>query len=164
LVAPQADDLRPLYRTVLALGAVAVLILVLGVLELIYFEPPGQRTTNRAHIAGVYRYNPATNETSGKDSESFSRTDDFAAVVDWSSLPSTLVVGARWYDGFGDTVGGVGPAEAGQLSGREIVPVQTPSGQPQNLPGHYLFVVERYAGTQPVEVLGRRIVLVKRVG
>jgi hypothetical protein len=30
------------------------------------------------------------------------------------------------------------------------------------LPGHYLFVVERYSRGQPVEVLGRRIVLVRR--
>jgi hypothetical protein len=164
VAAAQLDDLTPIYRTVLALGGVAVLILVLGVVEFVYFEPPGQRTANSAHIQGVYSYDPRTKETSGSDSHSFSRTQDFAAVVDWSSLPPDLVAGARWYDGFGDTVGGVGPAPASELVGRETVPVQSPQGQQQNLPGDYLFVVERYSGGQPVEVLGRRIVLVRRVG
>ena len=45
--------------------------------------------------------------------------------------------------------------------GREVVPVEVPSGEERNLPGHYLFVVERYKNGQPVEVIGRRIVLVK---
>jgi hypothetical protein len=30
------------------------------------------------------------------------------------------------------------------------------------LPGHYTFVVERYAGGVPVEVIARRIVMVDR--
>jgi hypothetical protein len=163
VVAAAPDDIRPLYRTIVAFGVVAVVILVLGVLEFVYFEPPGQRTTNTAHVKGVYLYDARTHETQGGDQQSFSRTQDFAAVVDWSTLPSDLVVDARWYDSFGDTVGGVGPAPAGQLQNHDVVPVETPSGATENLPGHYLFVVERVSGGQPVEVLARRIVLVRRV-
>jgi hypothetical protein len=163
-VAAAADDVRPLYRTILALGALAVLILLLGAVEFIYFEPFGQRTGNQAHIVGVFAYNPRTGETSGRDQSTFSRDEDLAAVVDWSSLPSELVVGARWYDSFADIVGSAGPAPAGQLAGHQVVPVQAPRSGERNLPGHYLFVVERYSNGQPVEVLGRRVVLVERTG
>jgi hypothetical protein len=163
VAAAAQDDVRPLYRTILALGVVAIVILVVGVVQFVYFEPPGQRTTNTAHVKGVYVYDPRTHETQDGDRQNFSRDQDFAAVVDWSSLPSNLIVGARWYDSFGDTVGGAGPAPAAQLQGHEVVPVETPSGTAQNLPGHYLFVVERYSSGQPVEVLARRIVLVRRV-
>jgi hypothetical protein len=45
-----------------------------------------------------------------------------------------------------------------------VVPVETPEGEQANLPGDYLFVVERFSHGQPVEVLARRIVLVRRVG
>jgi hypothetical protein len=164
VVAAGLDDIRPLYRIILALGALAILILVVGVVEFVYFEPPGQRTTNTAHVKGVYAYDTKTKQTSGHDSHSFSSNQDFAAVVDWSSLPAGLVVAARWYDDFGDEVGGAGPAPAGQLVGREVVPVETPEGEQANLPGDYLFVVERFSHGQPVEVLARRIVLVRRVG
>ena len=38
------DDLRPLYRVILALGLVAVLILAFGFALLLKFAPPGQRS------------------------------------------------------------------------------------------------------------------------
>jgi hypothetical protein len=42
------------------------------------------------------------------------------------------------------------------------VPVIVPPGLHHSLPGHYSFVVERLKDGRPVEVLGRRIVLVER--
>ena len=164
MAAAAADDLRPLYRTILALGALALGILLLGAIEFVYFEPLGQRTSNQARIEGVFVYDPQTRQTAGEDKQSFSREQDFAAVVDWQSLPPDLLVGARWFDSFGDVVGTVGPAPAGRLAGQEVVPVGVPEGEERNLPGHYLFVVERYRNDQPVEVIGRRIVLVQRTG
>jgi hypothetical protein len=86
----------------------------------------------------------------------------FAAVVDWSSLPKNIVVDARWYDAFGNVVGSVGPATPDQLASQTIVPVKVPPGFQHNLPGHYIFVVERYEGGVPVEVIGRRVILVER--
>ena len=164
MAAAGADDVRPLYRTILALGAVALGILLLGGIEFVYFEPLGERTSNQVRIEGVFVYDPQTKQTRGADKDSFSRDQDLAAVVDWSSLPPDLVVGANWYDSFGDVVGSAGPAPARELAGQEVVPVAAHSGQERNLPGHYLFVVERYENGQPVEVLGRRIALVKRSG
>ena len=164
MAAAAVDDVRPLYRTILALGGLAIGILLLGAIEFVYFEPFGERTTNQAHIEGVFVYDPQTKEVKGDDSDSFNREQAFAAVVDWQDLQPELVVGARWYDSFGDVVSSSGPAPAGRLPAREVIPVAVPSGQERNLPGHYLFVVERYKDGQPVEVLGRRIVLVKRTG
>jgi hypothetical protein len=164
VAAAAVDDVRPLYRTILAFGALAVVILVAGAVEFIYFEPLGQRTANQARIEGVFVYDPQTKSTVGKDQDSFSRDQAFAAKVDWQSLPGDLVVGARWYDSFGDVVTDVGPAPASQLADHDVIAVEVPSGEEQNLPGHYLFVVERYRNGQAVEVLGRRIVLVKRTG
>ena len=158
-----ADDVRPLFRTILALGALALVILTVGFAEFVYFEPPGQRTATQARIEGVYAYDSSAKDVKGADRDSFNRDESFAAVVDWASLPPDLVAGARWYDSFGDVVGAVGPAPAGQLQDRRVVPVESPSGEERNLPGHYLFVVERYSKGQPVEVLGRRIVVVKRI-
>jgi hypothetical protein len=42
------------------------------------------------------------------------------------------------------------------------VPVALPAGLRQNIPGTYLFVVERISRGQPVEVLARRLVVVER--
>ncbi len=86
----------------------------------------------------------------------------FAAVVDWSSLPADVIVDARWYDSFGNVVGSVGPGTPLQLAGQTVIPVRVPPGYHHVLPGHYLFVVERYAGGVPVEVIARRVVLVER--
>jgi hypothetical protein len=162
VVAAAVDQVRTLYRTVLVYAAVSILIFVAGLAEFVYFEPFGQHSGLRVHIVGVYQYDPEHKTTIGPDSNSFPRTVVFAAVVDWSSLPKNIVVDARWYDSFGNVVGAVGPGTADQLASQTVVPVQMTPPFHHMLPGHYTFVVQRYAGGVPVEVLGRRIVLVER--
>lgn len=162
MVAAPIDQVRTLYRTLLVYAAVSLLILVAGLVEFVYFEPPGQQSGLKATIVGVYQYDPQANKTIGPNLNAFARTQVFAALVDWSSLPSNVTVDARWYDGFGNVVGSVGPGTPQQLAGQTIVPVRVPTGYHFVLPGHYLFVVERYAGGVPVEVIARRVVLVER--
>jgi len=162
VVAAAVDQVRTLYRTVLVYAAVSILIFVAGLAEFAYFEPFGQHSGLRVHIVGVYQYDPEHKTTIGPDSNSFPRTVVFAAVVDWSSLPKNIVVDARWYDSFGNVVGAVGPGTADRLASQTVVPVQMTPPFHHMLPGHYTFVVQRYAGGVPVEVLGRRIVLVER--
>lgn len=156
------DQLRTLYRTLLVFATVGVLILCVGLIEFVYFEPPGQSTGVRATIVGVYRYDTATRQTNGGDRSEFARADRFAAVVDFASLPSTLPVDARWYDTFGSLRGQVGPGPAGDLPAHAVVPVEVPEGNKFVLPGRYTFVVERLSGGTPVEVLARRFVVVER--
>jgi hypothetical protein len=156
------DQLRTLYRTLLLFATVGVVILAVGLLEFVHFEPPGQTSGITAHIVGVFEYDPSTGTTVGPDKTQFARTDQIAAVVDWSSIPANLIVDARWYDGFGDIVGRVGPGSPAELSQHTIVPIVVPSGLHHSLPGHYTFVVERFQGGMPVEVIGRRIILVER--
>ena len=158
----QYDQLQTLYRTLLVFATVAVVILAVGLVEFVYFEPPGQTTGVKARIAGVYQYDQATGNTIGPDRSSFARTEEFAAVVDWSGLPPDLSVDARWYDTFGSVVGRIGPSTPAALGARTVVPVTVPQGLHHNLPGHYTFVVERLQDGLPVEVLARRIVLVQR--
>jgi hypothetical protein len=160
-VAPY-DQILTLYRTLLVFATVAVVILSVGLVEFVYFEPPGQTTGATAHILGVFEYDPATGTTKGPDRTTFARTDELAAVVDWSQLPPDLAVDARWFNSFGNVVGRAGPATAAELGSRSTVPVIVPPGFHHSLPGHYSFVVERLKGGRPVEVLGRRIVLVER--
>lgn len=156
------DQVQTLYRTLIVFATVAVVILAVGLVEFVYFEPPGQTTGAEARIAGVYTYDPATVVTHGTDRSAFSRSEEFAAVVDWSGLAPNLPVDARWYDTFGSIVGRVGPSTPAQLGNVSIVPVTTPQGLHYNLPGRYTFVVERLQGGVPVEVLARRFVLVER--
>ena len=156
------DQVRTLYRTILVFATVGVLVLIVGLVEFVHFEPPGQATGAKARIVGVYVYDPATGATSGSDQGQFARSQQFAAVVDWSSLPSGITVDARWYDAFGDVVGRAGPGTPAQLAAHQVVPVVVPSGFHHSLPGSYTFVVERIQGAIPVEVLARRIVLVQR--
>ena len=156
------DQLRTLYRTMLVFATVGVLILALGLVEFVHFEPPGQTSGIRAHILGVFQYEPETGLTSGPDKSEFSRTDQIAAVVEWTSIPSNLLVDAKWLDSFGDVVGRAGPASPAELAHQMTVPIVVPKGYHHILPGHYTFVVERIKGDIPVEVLGRRIILVDR--
>ena len=156
------DPNQTLYRTLLVFATVAVLVLVVGLIEFVYFEPPGQSSGAKADIVGIYNYDPSTGMTSGSDHSQFSRTQPFAAVVDWSSVPANLTVDARWYDAFGDVVGRVGPSTPDQLLDRSIVPIVVPPEYHHSLPGQYLFVVERFDGSVPVEVLARRIIRVER--
>ena len=156
------DPVRTLYRTLLIFDLVAILILAAGLVEFLYFEPPGQQTGIKATIVGVLQYDPATNKTFGPDRSTFTRMQLFAAVVDWKSLPPNITVDACWYDNFGSVVGKVGPGTPAQLASQPIVPIALPSTLKYNLPGQYMFVVERWANGVPVEVLARRIVLVER--
>ncbi|HUZ86278.1 MAG TPA: hypothetical protein VNF26_04955 [Candidatus Baltobacterales bacterium] len=158
----QYDQVRTLYRTILVFATVGVLVLIVGLVEFVHFEPPAQASGAQARIVGVYLFDPTTGATSGSDQGQFARTQQFAAVVDWSSLPGGITVDARWYDAFGDVVGRVGPGAPAQLAGHQVVPVVVPSGFHHSLPGSYTFVVERIQDGIPVEVLARRIVLVRR--
>jgi hypothetical protein len=156
------DPVRTLYRALLVLAAIGIAILAIGLVEFLYFEPPGQTTGAKAHIVGVFQFDPATQKTSGSDQSSFARSQIFAAVVDWSSLPQDITVDARWYDSYEVVVGHVGPGTPAQLADKTAVSVAVPSGLRYNLPGQYVFVVERLSGGIPVEVLARRIILVER--
>lgn len=157
-----ADELRPLYRTLLILAGAAVVILGLGLAELVYFEPPGQQTGTAVRVEGIYKYDPQSGQIQGKPTTRFTIDDAFAAVVDWGSVPGSMVVAARWYNSLGTVVGDVGPAPAASLAGHRVVPAQVPKGFTRNLPGEYVFVIERYAHGQPVELLARRLVLVRQ--
>jgi hypothetical protein len=156
------DPVRTLYRALLVFDVVAILILAIGLGEYLYFEPPGQATGVKATIVGVFQYDPVSRTTSGPDRRTFARTDEFAAIVDWSTLPPSITVDARWYDSFEAIVARVGPGTPAQLAAQTIIPVGAPAPQQHNLPGQYVFVVERLQNGIPVEVLARRIVVVER--
>ena len=162
VVAAPFDPVRPLYRTLLVYTAASIIIFAAGLTEFVYFEPFGQHSGIEVHIVGVYQYDPATRTTVGPDGNSFPRTVQFAAVVDWSSLPNDVVVGAQWIDGFGNIVASVGPATRLHLARQTVIPVPITPPFHHVLSGHYTFVVERYDGGLPVEVIGRRIVRVER--
>lgn len=157
------DQLRVLYRTLLVFATVGVVILCIGLLQFVYFERPGEHTGVKATIAGVFKYDLATKTTSGRDRSEFARTDNFAAVVDWRSLPAKLIVDARWYDTFGSMRGSAGPAHPADLVAESTIPVEVPPDLHYVLPGRYTFVVERIGQDGvPVEVLARRFVVVDR--
>ena len=156
------DQLRTLYRTLLVFATVGVVILAVGLIEFAYFERPGEGSGVKAHIVGVYQFDPDTRQPVGPDRSEFHRTEEFAAVVDWSSIPSNMIVDARWYNSFGSIEGQVGPAAPTELADKSVIPVEVPSGLHYVLPGRYTFVVERLEDGVPVEVLGRRFVVVER--
>jgi hypothetical protein len=155
------EDFRPLYWTMLGLGAVAVLILGLGVLTLLHFAPLGQHTGYRAHVVGVFPYNARSGQIDGPPMSHYRRDQPFAAEVDWSQLPAGMMVGARWYDSLESPVGSVGPALAGRLAARNaLVPVTIAPERHANLPGSYTLYVVRYSGGQPVEPIDVESVIV----
>ena len=156
------DQLKVLYRTLLVFATIGAVILAIGIVQFVYFEPLGQTTGVQARIVGVYQYDPATKTTIDGDRSEFPRTEEFAAKVDWSSLPNNLIVDARWYDSFGSLRGQVGPGSPSSLADKSVIPVDVPPGFHFVLPGRYTFVVERIKNDVPVEVLGRRFVLVDR--
>ncbi|TMC25974.1 MAG: hypothetical protein E6J32_12950 [Chloroflexi bacterium] len=158
---PGPDEITPLYRAIKLVGALAIVIFVAGALEFLSYEPPGQATGTVARIQGVYAYDPDTQAVIGAPAEHFARGQPFAAVVDWASIPAGTEVAARWFDSFGEVVGQSGPGPVEQMS-QAAVPVALPKGLKQNIPGTYLFVVERISRGQPVEVLARRLVEVER--
>lgn len=157
----RSDEILPLYRAIRLVGLMALLIFAAGIAEFVSFEPPGQATGTMARIQGVYAYDPAAHQTTGDPKERFARNQPFAAVVDWTSIPATTTVAARWFDGFGEVVGQTRQQPAGQMPG-DPVPVALPKDLKQNIPGTYLFVVERISKGQPVEVLARRLIEVER--
>ncbi|HKF16705.1 MAG TPA: hypothetical protein VKF14_05885 [Candidatus Dormibacteraeota bacterium] len=159
------DALRPLYRIMLALGLVSVVILALGFALLLRFAPPGQHSGYRAHISGVYAYDPATGSITGSAMTRFHRDQPFAASVDWKTLPASMLVSARWTDSLDDEVGATQPTPvpAGRLASQDaLVPVRASPAFHANLPGRYTLTVVRYAGGQPVELLAMARVTVLR--
>src|SRR5437899_11721095 len=72
-----SDPVRTLYRTLLAYGAFATLILVAGVAEYVHFEPFTSGAGLHAKVVGVYLYDPATKQPSGPGRESFARKERF---------------------------------------------------------------------------------------
>jgi hypothetical protein len=158
-VNPASDETRPIFRLLVALGIAGIVILAVGLAQFIHYEPPGQRTGLAVKILGVFDYDLKTGRPFGPSKDHFRTDEPFAAVVDWTSLPPDLVVGANWFSGgFSLDSGGVGPARAADLTEKSVVPVNRGS---QRFPsGRYEFVVERYSGGRPVEVLGRRSVIV----
>jgi hypothetical protein len=159
---PANDELRPVYRIMRGLGMVAIAILLLGLVEFLHFEPFEPKTGAIAEILGIFAYDPESGTKSGPDASHFNRDQVFAAEVNWSALPPGMIVGARWYNSFQQEVGGAGPKPAGDLTGQPLIPIHVPEGLERNLPGHYTFVVERYARGQPVEVIARRLIKVER--
>lgn len=158
----QRDPVTVLYRTLLVFAAVGVLILIAGVGEFLYFEPVGASQGLNAHIVGVFHYNPTARQTFGPNTQTFSRGDQFAAVVDWSTLPDSITVQAVWIDSFQNIVGTAGPDKPSELQGEGTIPAEVPPNLRYHLPGGYIFAVERVVNGQAVEVLGRRIVEVER--
>ena len=153
------DEIQPVFRLLVALGVAGVVILAIGLAQFVHYEPPAQRTGQAVKISGVYDYDVKTGKTFGSNKDHFRTNEPFAAAVDWSSLPPDLVVGANWFSGcFSLDSGGVGPARAADLRERSVVPVNR--GIQRFPSGRYEFVVERYAGGRPVEVLGRRSIVV----
>jgi hypothetical protein len=153
------DETQPLFRLLLGLGVIGILILAVGLAQFVTFEPSGQRTGQVARITGVYDWDRESHGVTGPNKDHFRTDEPFAAVVDWSALPPTMLVGAGWFSsGFAVNAGSVGPHFAGQLVSLPAVPVNT--GDLRFPSGHYQFVVERYSKGIPVEVLARKTVLV----
>jgi hypothetical protein len=149
-----SDDFRPLYRTMVGLGLVAVVILAVGVVTLARLGPFGQHSGYHARVDGFYRYDSRTGLVVGPSSTHFQRDQQFAARVEWNRLPPSMVVAARWADSLGTQVGGVGPEPAGQLaSERALVPETIPPPLHANLPGNYTLYILRYKDGQPVELI-----------
>ena len=66
MVAAPVDQVRTLYRTLLLYAAISLLILIAGLVEFVYFEPPGHHTGLKATIVGVYQYDPDQNTITGR--------------------------------------------------------------------------------------------------
>jgi hypothetical protein len=159
VVAQAADETRPIFRLMVGLGVAGIVILAVGLAQFVHYEPPGQKTGQAVRIVGVYDYDAKRGKPIGRSRDHFRTDEPFAAIVDWSSLPPDLIVGASWFSGgFALDAGSVGPARAADLTEKSVVPVNRGT---QRFPaGRYEFVVERYSGGRPVEVLGRRSIIV----
>src|SRR5258706_8559381 len=105
----------------LGLGLAAILILALGAVTLFRYAPPGERTNYRAHVVGVFPYDPRSAMVEGPPATRFHRDEPFAAQVAWEDLPPTMVVAARWYDSLQSEVGSVGPVPVADLAQHETL-------------------------------------------
>lgn len=141
----------------MALGAVSVVLLVLGLGNLIVASMPWAHTGLHARVAGIYTYDPSSGTVGSDAATTFPRGQAFAARVDWAALPGNLQVGGAWYAADGSEVGGVGPSTAGDLAARQSPVPMTDAKAP---PGVYTLFVMHYVGDQPVEVLARKRVRV----
>jgi hypothetical protein len=141
----------------LALGAVSVLLLVLGLGNLVMASMPWAHTGLHARVAGVYAYDASSGTVGSDAATTFPRGQAFAARVDWAALPGNLSVGGAWYGADGTQVGGVGPSSAGDLAGRQSPVPMTDVKVP---PGVYTLLVMHYVDKQPVEILARKKVRV----
>ena len=157
----QNDPVTGLYRTLLAFAGIGVVILVAGLVEFAYFEPISPSGVH-GHIVGIYHYDPTSHQTTGSDRQVFARSDQFAAVVDWSGLPDSITVQGVWFDSFENVVGRAGPGLPSSLHDETIIPAEVQKNLKYHIPGRYIFAIERLVDGQPVEVLARRIVEVQR--
>ncbi len=158
-----ADEMRPVFRLLVVLGIAGMVILSVGLAQFVHYEPPGQQTGQAVNIVGVFGYDVKNGKTFGSNKDHYRTDEPFAAIVDWTSLPPDLVVGANWFSGgFALDSGGVGPARAASLAEKSVIPVNR--GTRRFPAGTYSFAVERYSGGRPVEVLGGRSVVVVGAG
>jgi hypothetical protein len=153
------DGLTAPYVLLLSVGLISFFIILLAFGQLIRGTAPWEHVDARAHIEGVYRYDPGTGHTTSASQTSFRTGEAFAARVDWGSLPDGLGVGARWYDDSGVDWGGIQPETAGQLAaaGPSLVPMVRTDAPA----GVYTLDVMRYSGGRPVQILGRMDVTVR---
>ena len=150
------DDLRAPYVTMLVVGAVSLILLVLGLTNLIEASMPWAHTGAHVQVIGVYAYDPQTHAL-GPAGSTFPRGKPFAARVDWASLPPSLDVQAVWYDPHQTAAGGSARAGAADLAAEHaIAPVTNVKGPP----GTYTLLVLHYVGKKPIEILGRQYVQV----
>lgn len=156
---PPRDGLAAPYITLLAVGIVSFLIILLAFGQLVQGTAPWQHVSARARIEGVYRYDARTGRVLSGPHTHFQKGQTFAARVDWSSLPSRLQVGARWYDDTGTDWGGIQPGTPQQLKngGFSLVPMVRTDAPP----GTYTLDVMRYSGGRPAQILGHVDVTVR---
>jgi hypothetical protein len=149
----------PHFRFVIALGLAGALILVAGLALFSFYEPLAPASGIHARVVGVFAYDIQTSQTSGANRTRFTTNNDPAAVVDWASVPSGVLVKAGWYDENGQPMAVVGPGDATALP--SVIPLSTDPSQ--RVPaGGYTFVVGRESGGRLAEVLVRvRVQVIK---
>lgn len=147
------------YWTMLALGAVAAVLLMLGLTNLIVASMPWAHTGLHAHVTGVYPYDRNSGSVGNSAGATYAKGRTFAARVDWAALPADVAVGAVWYDSNGGSVGGITPGRAGDLAGRNQA---VPMADSQAPPGSYTLLVMHYVGDTPIEVLARTTVRISK--
>lgn len=153
-------ELRAARVTMLLLGLAALAVLGSALVAFLYFEPGGERSGLHARVDGVHPFDPHTHEAAARSERIYRPGQPFAAQVDWGSLPAGIEVAALWVDSLGTPVGGVGPRPVEQLPRTQLVTTALAEQGKQNLPGGYVFFVERFSGGRPVEILARTSVYV----